>query len=199
MSRNAEPTRHAKRHFLTGCWSLLLVMAMTTVPVSAWAKTTDRNQPMDIDAGHQAGTLSGDGTTTLSGGVHVIQGSLDIQSSSARITLTKQDPERAVFTGSPVVLKQTLDDGTPMTARANSVDYNLKTEVVVFIGNVQIQQPSGSLSGQRVVYNLKSSTIDGGGEGNGRIKMRILPSKKTTPVPAKPTDEAAATEAKGAN
>ncbi len=68
-----------------------------------------------------------------------------------------------------------MNDGTPMNARADAVDYDLRTEVVVFSGNVSIQQPRGSMSGQRVVYDLKTGRVDSGGEGGGRVRMRILP------------------------
>ena len=62
-----------------------------------------------------------------------------------------------------------------MSARADNVDYNLKTEIVVFTGNVSIANPRGTLSGQRVVYNLKTGNVDSGGEGGGKVKVRILP------------------------
>jgi lipopolysaccharide export system protein LptA len=91
------------------------------------------------------------------------------------------------------VLKQQMDDGTPMTAHASNVDYNLRTETVVFTGDVQLDQPRGSMSGQRVVYTLKTGAIDSGGEGNGRVKMRILPKNvapASTPAPAPAADAA---------
>ncbi|HVR82600.1 MAG TPA: lipopolysaccharide transport periplasmic protein LptA [Luteimonas sp.] len=154
---------------------VIAACANATCIGAASARSSDRNQPMDIDAGHQSGTLDDRAPTVLTGGVHITQGSLDIRSDRAEISLVGGDPSRAVFTGGPVQLKQTMDDGTPMTASASNVDYNLKTEVVVFTGDVQIQQPRGSMSGQRMVYNLKSGNIDSGGEGAGRVKMRILP------------------------
>lgn len=44
------------------------------------------------------------------------------------------------------------------------------------------------MSGQRVVYNLKTGSIDSGGQGNGRVKMRIMPknapSERAQPAPA---------------
>ena len=78
-----------------------------------------------------------------------------------------------MLTGRPAKLKQQIDDGTPMSAAANQVDYDLRTEIVVFTGNVSIQQPRGSLSGQRVVYNMKTGEVNSGGQGSGRVKMRI--------------------------
>ena len=83
-----------------------------------------------------------------------------------------------------VTLRQTLDDGNQIDAKSNNVDYNLKTEVVVFTGNVEIRQLRGTLNGQRVVYNMKTSQVESGGAGNGRVKMRILP-KSAQAQPAK--------------
>ena len=164
----------------------LFVLAIALVATgAAHARSSDRNKPMDIDAGRQEGTLDDSSPTILSGGVHITQGTLDIQSSTATISTRNGDPSRAVLTGAPVVLKQQMDDGTPMTARASQVDYDLSTETVVFTGNVVIDQPRGSMSGQRVVYNMKTGRVDSGGQGNGRVKMRILP-KGAQPAAAKP-------------
>lgn len=164
---------------------LVLVIAAVAAVGAAHARSSDRGKPMDIDAGRQEGTLDDSSPTILSGGVHITQGTLDIQSSTATISTRNGDPSRAVLTGAPVVLKQQMDDGTPMTARANQVDYDLSTETVVFTGNVVIEQPRGSMSGQRVVYNMKTGRVDSGGQGNGRVKMRILP-KGARPAAAKP-------------
>jgi lipopolysaccharide export system protein LptA len=164
--------------------ALAVTIAVSIAAGSAHARSSDRNKPMDIDAGRQEGTLDDSSPTILSGGVHITQGTLDIQSSTATISTRNGDPSRAVLTGAPVVLKQQMDDGTPMTARASQVDYDLSTETVVFTGSVVIDQPRGSMSGQRVVYNMKTGRVDSGGQGNGRVKMRILP-KNAAPA-AKP-------------
>lgn len=170
MSRIDSHRSRARMPFRAGV--LLLAAA---VAGAAGARSSDRNQPMDIEAGHQSGTLSDDAVNVLSGGVHVSQGSLDIRSSTASITLADGDPVRAVFSGGPVVLKQTMDDGTPMSVHAANIDYNLRTEIVVFTGNVSIQQPRGSMRGERVVYNLQTGNVESGGEGSGRVHLRILP------------------------
>jgi len=172
MSRN-DARRRAAFPVVAG---VLLAAIAAAFPVAgALARSSDRQKAMDIEAGRQVGTLSGNSVNQLSGGVHITQGSLDITSSSATITLADGDPTRAVFTGGPVSLKQELDDGSPMSARADNVDYNLKTEIVVFTGNVSINNPRGTLSGQRVVYNLKTGNVESGGEGAGKVKVRILP------------------------
>lgn len=157
---------------------LLLPVALlaAALPLAAvHGKSSDRRQPMDIDAGASDYSLEDGRPTVLSGGVTIRQGSLNITSARAEITQRNGDPVRAVLTGGPVKLSQQLDDGTPMNAQANRVDYDLVNEIVVFSGNVTITQPRGTLSGQRVTYNMRTGNVNSGGGDGGRVKMRILP------------------------
>jgi lipopolysaccharide export system protein LptA len=157
---------------------LLLPVLAVAVAGGAAARNSDRNQPMDAESNTNSCTLGDAGQCVLTGNVHITQGSLDVRAAKAVIYRGNGDISRAVLTGSPVSLKQVLDDGTLMTATAATVDYNLRSDVVVFTGDVNIQQPQGSMSGERVVYNLKTSSVDSGGQGNGRVHMRILPRGK---------------------
>lgn len=154
---------------------LSLALLLALLPASALARTSDRNKPMDIDAGRSDYSMDDSRPTTLSGGVVITQGTLEIRSDTAVIHSANGEPVRVVLTGTPVTLRQELDDGRQMDAVANKVDYDLKTEIVVFTGNVNIRQPSGSISGQRVVYNMKTGQVQGGGENAGRVKIRIEP------------------------
>jgi lipopolysaccharide export system protein LptA len=167
----------------------LFAAALLACASAAVARTSDRNQAMDAEADQNTCTLGDAGQCVMTGNVKISQGTLNIDAGKAVIFRAGGDISRAVLSGSPAVLKQQMDDGTPMTAHASNVDYNLKTEVVIFTGDVQLQQPRGSMSGQRVVYNLKTGSIDSGGQGNGRVKMRILPrnaapASSTAPAPA---------------
>lgn len=155
--------------------AIVMLLAFATAPVAADARSSDRNQPMDIDAGASDYSLDDRRPTVLSGGVTITQGTLDIRSNHAEITQRGGEPVRVVLSGGPVKLNQQLDDGTPMSATASKVDYDLSTEIVVFIGNVALQQPRGSLSGERVVYNMRTGQVQSGGNNSGRVKMRILP------------------------
>ncbi|WP_245156871.1 lipopolysaccharide transport periplasmic protein LptA [Lysobacter arenosi] len=155
--------------------TLCLATVMALAPAAALARTSDRSKPMDIDAGSSDYSMDDSRPTTLSGGVIITQGTLDIRSNQAVIHSSGGDPVRAVLTGSPVKLKQELDDGKAMDAVASKVDYDLKSEIVVFTGGVNIRQPSGSIAGERVIYNMKTGQVQGGGEDAGRVKIRILP------------------------
>ncbi len=165
----------------------LIVVALLVCTGSAWARSADRNQPMDAESNQNTCTLGDAGQCVLTGNVKISQGSLNIAAAKATIFRANGDISRALLSGSPVTLNQQMDDGTPMTAHASNVDYNLKTDIVVFTGNVQLDQPRGSMSGQRVVYNLKTGSIDSGGEAGGRVKMHIVPRTGPAAPPATST------------
>jgi len=162
--------------------ALFAAAVFTTVP--AFARESDRNQPMDIESDHQEGTLDGNSINTLSGNVVIKQGTLDIRASKADIHQSGGEVVRAVLTGSQAVLKQQMDDGSPMTAKADRIDYNMSTDVVVLTGNYTVTTPRGSTSGQRLTYDLKSGRLESGGQGSGRVKMTIQPKSAQTPAPA---------------
>ncbi len=169
--------------------SLLIAIAFLGSAAPAFARSSDRNQPMDINAGKQEGSVDERTPTVLSGGVTIKQGTLDIAASRAVVNMRGGTISRVQLTGAPTRLKQQLDDGTPMNAAANTIDYNLSTEVVVFTGSVKIQQPRGTLSGERVVYNMRTGEVTSGGEGSGRVQMRIMPRNGNTTTPAATPDE----------
>ena len=151
--------------------SLLLVALL---PLGAQAKTTDRQAPMDIDAGHTDALLTDDGDTVLSGGVVITQGSLDVRSDKAVLHRKAGELSEVVLTGAPATLKQVNDNGETMNARASQIVYTLTSDIVVLTGNVVIEQPRGNLRGEKVKYDLKTGRLDGGGDGK-RVQMRILP------------------------
>jgi len=163
---------------------MLLAVFAAVFSASAGARSSDRNQPMDIESGRQVCGLGANDRCTLTGNVIITQGTLRVTSEQAVIEQSNGDPSRALLSGG-VTLRQQLDDGNQINTTSANVDYNLRTEVVVFTGNVEIRQQSGgTINSERVVYNMKTGQVDSGGGGNGRVKMRILP-KSAQAAPAK--------------
>jgi len=160
----------------------LAALVLVFAAGAAFARTADRRQPIDIDGGSAVYSTDDSRPTVLSGGVTITQGTLRITASTAEITMRNGEAVRAVLRGGPVRMSQQLDDGTPMSSVSNGADYDMKADVVVFSGNVSIQQPRGSLAGDRVTYNMKSGQVaSGGAAGGGRVKMRIMPKNAGTP------------------
>ena len=154
----------------------LLVAAAIGFAGAASARSSDRNQPMELDANSSDCSVDDSGPCTFSGNVHIVQGTLDIVAAHADVRRGGGDIQRVQLTGSPVVLRQQMDNGSSMHARAARVDYDMPRDTVVFTGKAHIEQPGrGSITGERIVYNMKTGQVQSGGQGGGRVKMRILP------------------------
>jgi lipopolysaccharide export system protein LptA len=162
--------------------SLLLVPLLLAV-APAQARSTDRQQPMDIRADRTDAGLGDDSESYLVGNVRIDQGSLSVQAERATVLRAGGEITRITLNGAPVRLDQVADSGEPVKATAAQIVYTLGNEVMVLTGNVRIEQPRGSLIGETVRYNISTGRIDGGGDGRG-VSMRILPRTAPTARPA---------------
>ncbi|ATD68293.1 MULTISPECIES: lipopolysaccharide transport periplasmic protein LptA [Luteimonas] len=163
----------------------LLLLAALAVPMGAAAKSSDRNQPIDVDAGTSDCSVSDERLPCLlTSGVTITQGTLEIQATRADLRRSNGEFQRVILNGSPVKMKQQMDDGGWVDATAAQADYNMPSDTVVLTGNAVVNQPGqGKIEGQRIVYNMSTGRVQGGGEGQGRVRMQFQPR---TPQPAQP-------------
>jgi lipopolysaccharide export system protein LptA len=154
--------------------ALSLILLATLLPVDSIAKTTDRNQPMDVESDRTDADIGDDGEAVLSGNVLITQGTLQVGADRATIKRSAGEISTVVLTGSPATLKQVNDNGETMNAHAAQITYTLSSDLIVLTGSVVIEQPRGTLRGETIKYDLKTGRLDGGGDGS-RVKMRIMP------------------------
>ena len=177
-----------------------LALLALLLPALAMAKSSDRNQPMDITSASQSGNMLDDnGKIRYTGNVVIIQGTLEIHADTADLFRKDGDIDRVVLVGKQATLKQELDDDSPMDAVADNIDYKVGTDTVVLTGNYRMTSPKGTNAGQRMVYNTKTGDMQGGGDGT-RVHTVIQP-KNAAPAGAaaagaKPAAKPAATPAK---
>lgn len=167
----------------------LACLAAALAATTAGAASTDRQQPMSLDADNQDSLLTDDGRSLFRGNVRVQQGSLDIRADLGSVSYRGGEIAVIEFTGSPATLFQRQDDGTPLTMRANSITYDLQADRAVATGGVTIEQPRGTMSGERLVYDLKSGQVTGGlnddGSPAGRVRL-VLQPRAAAAAPAEP-------------
>jgi lipopolysaccharide export system protein LptA len=144
------------------------------VAAPALAKSTDRNQPMDITAAQVDAVLTDEGDARMKGDVLISQGTLNVHADEALVTRKAGEIDEVVLTGAPAVLTQVNDNGEKMTARAAKIVYTIRTDLIVMTGGVVVNQPRGNLQGEMIKYDLTTGRLDGGG-GGGRVSMRIMP------------------------
>ncbi len=168
---------------------LVLGLIAVACAGAALGKSSDRQQTMQVQANRSDCTVTDSGPCVLTGAVHIVQGSLVIDAARADLRQADGEIRAAKLTGSPVRLKQTMDNGGTMNATAAQVDYDLQQDTVVFTGGASVQQPGrGSIAGERIVYNMRTGQVQGGGGSEGgRVTLQFEPRNRTpargTPAP----------------
>ena len=155
--------------------ALSLMLLAAVLPFDASAKTSDRNQPMDVEADRTDADIGDNGEAILTGNVMITQGTLQVGADKAVIHRAAGEISQVVLTGAPATMKQVNDNGETMTAHAAQIVYYTQNQdLIVLTGGVVIDQPRGTLRGETIKYDLKTGRLDGGGDG-ARVKMRIMP------------------------
>ncbi|QQP95960.1 lipopolysaccharide transport periplasmic protein LptA [Lysobacter enzymogenes] len=167
----------------------LCLVALLLAPVAAaHARSSDRNQPMNVDADSSSCSTADDGPCVLTGNVKAVQGTLVINAAKADIRRAGGDISTVQLTGSQATIKQELDDGSPFNGRANKIDYDMPKDTVVLTGNAFVDKAGDTIKSERIVYNMKSGQVESGGTG-GRVSMQLQPKNKdagAAPAPSAP-------------
>src|SRR5688572_29201233 len=96
--------------------SFFLVALAFALPAAA--KSTDRQQPMDVKADQSSALLGDDSVSTLTGNVEITQGTLKVNADRADIQQAEGGIREVVLTGNPARLHQIADNGDPTDASA---------------------------------------------------------------------------------
>lgn len=159
-----------RSHYLF-CFFLLLAV----LPGSLTALESDRQQPLEVNADTTDGTL-GDGKAVLKGNVEIRQGTLLIQANVAEVEKVEGRVRRVILTGEPVHLQQEVDEQGLVSAEALKVEYEVASGIVILTGAADVTHPQYHVSGEVLKYDMNQQHFQGnGGDGNGRIRIRLDP------------------------
>jgi len=167
----------------------VLFAAMLAVCGLGQAKQSDKNQPINIEAGHATASQQS-GKIILTGGVKMDQGSFHADGAQATGYTDPDDSsqwQRVVLTGSPSHFQQTQDNGTLVHGQAATIDYKVSENTVILTGNATVvQQGRGTFHGEKLVYNTDTGEIEGTAAAGGRVHITLQPRSKPAPASAKP-------------
>lgn len=179
---------------------------------AAFALSTDRSKPLNVDADHWQSTQSRTGKagdpdiTKLDGNVAMTQGSMQAHAGHATIYKNPSGVAdangnygsltRVVLTGTPAHLQQLHDgDCSLMTADADTIDFDNLSGVALLTGNVTvIQHGKGEFHGQRMRYNTNTGEMESGDASpSSRVHMVMQPkSERARPAATADCAKAAA-------
>lgn len=154
----------------------LIVTALLSMSLSAYALKDDTDQPIDITSGSQSLDMENN-IVVLTDNVLITQGSIKITADKVTITRQEGKKEKIEASGSPVTFQQTLDNGKPVNGRANGVNYDLNQEFLTLTGNAELKQLDSFIKAERITYDVKKQQLKATSGGKNRVKTVLIPTQ----------------------
>ena len=168
--------------------SLLLGLWVNTVA----ATESDFEQPIKVDSKSQF--VDGKNKTSLfKDDVRITQGSLVITANEVEV-IASQGEGKEVFVarGNPASYSQKLEDGTPVTAKANEIRYEVANRTISLSGNAELQQDTSMVKGDNITYDMTTEQLlaTGGEDGKGgRVTTVFRPEAIRNAIKDKSKDD----------
>lgn len=180
-----------KFNFLPGTKLILCFFLLFFLPVSLMAQSSDRNQPINLEA-DSADIDDLKGISIYTGNVILTQGSMVIKSHQLTLYTDKnKDLEKAVAVGAEKKLatfKQRPEGKKEdFRARSKTMIYYLKQDKIHLLNNATIWQAGDTFSGDKIIYDTRNETVVASSKknkngkpasGGGRVKVTIQPKSK---------------------
>lgn len=145
------------------------------------ALESDPDQPITIDS-NTATYDDASATSTYTGNVITIQGSIRVNSDQLVVYFIDGDAEKLVFTGKKAKFKQTPSEGAEdITGEALTGEYYPKKNLLVLIKEAIVWHGNGTYSSDRIEYNSKSALVKAGDKSSDAKRVHVLlkPKQKT--------------------
>lgn len=156
---------------------LLLLLAFAAGPTGAGALSTDREQPVRIDA-DSASLDDENHIATYRGDVVLVQGSLRITGEVVTMYFDESyDLATLVAEGEPARFNQRMDSGPEQKGEAARIEYRVEDGAMLFIGSAQIGQGEFRMKAEHIDYDSVTGSIQGAGAeteaDGGRVTITL--------------------------
>jgi lipopolysaccharide export system protein LptA len=158
--------------------------------VSAWALSTDKDQPIEIEA-DSADLDDEKGVTIYRGNVILTQGSVRMTGDTMTVYFKDRELDILIMEGKPARYRQLPDDSEIYDeAEALRMEYYELKNLIVLIDKADFKQEGLSFSGNRIEYDTEHSRIKvrgsvnqqnssgSSGSSGDRVKIILKPKKK---------------------
>jgi lipopolysaccharide export system protein LptA len=170
--------------------SIMITWAGLFFTVSAWALSTDKDQPIEIEA-NSADLDDEKGVTIYRGNVILTQGSVRMTGDTMTVYFTNDELDTLIMEGQPARYKQ-LPDGSKIydEAEALRMEYYELKNMIILIDKASFKQEGLSFSGNRIEYDTEHSRVkargsvkqqsgsSSSGSSGERVKIILKPRKK---------------------
>ncbi len=157
---------------------LLLSLMLTSLSTAAYALKSDVEEPVQIEADSAVFDKNA-GTATYDGNVIIRQGTLEILATHIEINAPANEIQSIIATGSPVSLKQKMENGKLAQGKAGKLQYLVKDKRLIMDGNAELMQDQDHFTSNHIEYLTDSGQLKAGSSGkSGRVSAVFYPTNK---------------------
>ena len=151
-----------------------LLLLANLWPSLAVALDSDREQPAVVDAQDIEIDISS-GLWIYRGNVTVQQGTLYMKADEIRLFFENDELARAVASGDPAIFEQQPEGSNfLLKARAQNIDIDELKNIAVFSGDARLQQNRDVITGETIIYQMKTEKITVRGNASALGQTRRL-------------------------
>jgi lipopolysaccharide export system protein LptA len=156
---------------LTICACLWFLVAYIS---SVAALENDSEQPITIDS-NTATYDDASGTSTYTGNVVSVQGSIRVLSDRLVVYLKEGEAEKLVFTGKRARFKQTPSAGSDdIVGEALTGEYYPKKNLLVLMDQATVTQNNATYASNYIEYDIKSSLVKAGEKSSDAKRVHVI-------------------------
>jgi lipopolysaccharide export system protein LptA len=167
---------------------LSILMITLLLPLRGWALSTDRDQPMTIEA-DRVELDDAKGVSTYHGNVKVTQGTLVLTGDLMTVHSKGNDVQKVIMLGNPATYRQRPDGkDQDVRAKAERMEYYVDPERVILLKQAEVLQRGDILRSERIEYDVASDQVNAGtSKPDERVRITIQPrSRKDSKQPTTP-------------
>ncbi len=161
---------------MNAAWLGLILL----LPLDASALSTDRNEPIEVEA-DQAELDNAAGVSTYTGNVVVTQGSMRLEADRLVVRTASGRFDSMQATGQPAHFRQRPDgQDVDVEGGGRTIDYLSAKSLVVLTGDAWVNQGKDKLRGARIEYNVIEDRVVAKRtpEGTDRVRMILQPKSR---------------------
>jgi len=144
---------------------LILTLIGTGLPALATALSTDRNQPMYVEA-DRADIDDKRGVSVYRGNVKIIQGTLQLTAAELTVHSKGGDIVKAVAIGQPATYRQ-RPDGKEQDVEAESLrmEYYATEQKIILLDKAEVRQAGDTFRSDKIHYDIAKDVVNAGAVG----------------------------------
>lgn len=158
------------------------------LPLNCWALSSDREQPMNIEA-DRVELDDATGISTYHGSVKVSQGSMVLTGDLMTIHSADNEIRSVLVDGTPATYRQRPDNkDQDVRARSLRMEYYTEPERIIMLKEAEVTQEGNVLRSERIEYDVVRDKVNAGtDQPNERVHITIQPKtakdRQSTPKP----------------